>query len=238
MTDILSQVSVGALAPVTLGMHHETDVADCITSVVIYLTSCHIPSPISRSPMKESNGHQQSRLDRNNQKIQPRHRDQMSQPTSWTRQCRLSRNRKTKPRSPRPSPSNHKVNLHSHLLSSTTNNITKSFLGTSKEPKGLLFTEANQGDLQNYLDTHKDDISEDLRLKWCLQAAEAIAYLHSKGVIHSDLRPSNYLLHASNDDSNPDLLLSDFGGSYCKTANKTIDGQHLPDSGFFNPNHP
>jgi serine/threonine protein kinase len=88
------------------------------------------------------------------------------------------------------------------------------------------------------LDTHNTDISITLRLTWCLEAAEAIAYLHSKGVIHSDLRPENFLLHASNDESFPDLLLSDFGGSYCKTANKIIDGGHLPDSGFFNPKTP
>jgi serine/threonine protein kinase len=100
-----------------------------------------------------------------------------------------------------------------------------------------LFTEANRGDLQRYLDTHNEDISEDLRLKWCLQAAEAIAYLHSKDVIHSDLRPENYLLHTYNNDSIPDLLLSDFGGSYCKIGDRVIDGGHLPDTGFFNPNN-
>jgi serine/threonine protein kinase len=102
----------------------------------------------------------------------------------------------------------------------------------------LLFTEANQGDLQHYLDTHNTDISITLRLTWCLQAAESIAYLHSKSVIHSDLRPSNCLLHTSHPTSPPNLLLSDFGGSYSKTANKIIDGGHLPDSGFFNPKTP
>lgn len=68
-----------------------------------------------------------------------------------------------------------------------------------------------------------------------LQAAEAIAYIHSKGVIHSDLRPENFLLHASEDNKDPDLLLCDFGGSYCKTSDSIIDGKHLPDAGFFNP---
>jgi serine/threonine protein kinase len=99
-----------------------------------------------------------------------------------------------------------------------------------------LFTEANHGDLQQYLDTHNADISITLRLTWCRQAAEAIAHLHSKGVIHSDLRPENYLLHTYNNDSIPNLLLSDFGGSYCKTNGTIIDGGHLPDPGFFNPN--
>jgi serine/threonine protein kinase len=101
-----------------------------------------------------------------------------------------------------------------------------------------LFTEANHGDLQNYLDSHNADISQDLRLKWCLQAVEAIAYLHSKGVIHSDLRPENFLLHAYTPGSPPDLFLSDFGGSYYRIGDTPIDGQHLPDTGFFNPNNP
>jgi hypothetical protein len=52
------------------------------------------------------------------------------------------------------------------------------------------------------------------------------------------LRPENFLLHASHPNSIPDLLLSDFRGSYCKIGDRVIDGQHLPDSGFFNPNHP
>jgi serine/threonine protein kinase len=100
----------------------------------------------------------------------------------------------------------------------------------------LLFTEANHGDLQRYLDNHSEDISESLRLKWCLKAAEAIAYIHSKGVIHSDLRPENFLLHVRDDGLSPELLLCDFGGSYCKIGDKVIDGGHLPDTGFFNPN--
>lgn len=67
-----------------------------------------------------------------------------------------------------------------------------------------------------------------LRLKWCSQAAEAVYFIHRKGVIHSDLRPESYLLH------NHDLLLCDFGGS----TSGNIDGGHLPDSGFFNPSKP
>jgi len=100
-----------------------------------------------------------------------------------------------------------------------------------------LFSEANRGDLQRYLDSHNDTINEPLRLKWCLQAAEAITYIHTKNVIHSDLRPENFLLHASNDNDDPDLFLCDFGGSYCKIDdNNIIDGEHLPDPGFFDPN--
>jgi serine/threonine protein kinase len=95
--------------------------------------------------------------------------------------------------------------------------------------------EANHGDLQNYFDTD-EIISEDLRLKWCIQAVEAIVYIHSKNVIHSDLRPDNYILHTYTPNFAPELLLCDFGGSYCKTGDTIIDGGHSPDAGFHDPN--
>jgi serine/threonine protein kinase len=69
-----------------------------------------------------------------------------------------------------------------------------------------------------------------LRLKWRTQAAEAIQFIHQKGVIHSDLRPDNFLLHTAAGNELY-LLLCDFGGS----TNVEIDGQHLPDFGFLNP---
>ncbi|QSS70927.1 hypothetical protein I7I50_01585 [Histoplasma capsulatum G186AR] len=107
------------------------------------------------------------------------------------------------------------------------------FLGPSEIPRGLLFVEANAGNLQTYLDHGNGVISTILRLQWCFQAAEAIRYIHQKGVIHSDLRPENYLLHR-NSDGILNLFLSDFGGS----TSGVIDGGHLPDSGFFNPRKP
>ncbi|OJD12316.1 serine/threonine protein kinase [Emergomyces pasteurianus Ep9510] len=107
------------------------------------------------------------------------------------------------------------------------------FLGLSESPRGLLFVEANAGNLQTYLDNPSNVISTILRLQWCSQAAEAIQYIHQKDVIHSDLRPENYLLHRNSDDI-LNLFLSDFRGS----TSGVIDGGHLPDSGFFNPRKP
>ncbi|KAJ5259551.1 hypothetical protein N7478_012532 [Penicillium angulare] len=107
------------------------------------------------------------------------------------------------------------------------------YLGPSLYPRGLLFEEASDGNLQTYIDQHNDSIDLHLRIKWCRQAAEAIQYIHQKGVMHSDLRPENFLLH-SNSVSKLDLLLCDFGGSMCGD----IDGLHLPDSGFFDPCKP
>ncbi|CZR52088.1 uncharacterized protein PAC_01965 [Phialocephala subalpina] len=100
------------------------------------------------------------------------------------------------------------------------------FLGCSEDPRGLLFAEASKGSLQAYLDHYNDKVNMHLRMAWRSEAGEAVRYLHSKGVIHSDLRPDNYLLNADNS-----LCLCDFGGSTCGA----IDGGGLPDSGFFNP---
>ncbi|THW72037.1 hypothetical protein D6D17_10709, partial [Aureobasidium pullulans] len=41
---------------------------------------------------------------------------------------------------------------------------------SSAEPVGLLFTEANCGDLQRYLDSNNGLIRDIFRLKWRLQA--------------------------------------------------------------------
>lgn len=73
-----------------------------------------------------------------------------------------------------------------------------------------------------------------LRQKWSVHAVEAITFLHSKGVIHSDLRPENYLVHATNE-SLLDLWLCDFGGARCDDLGSDY---HLPDDPFFDPRMP
>ena len=92
-----------------------------------------------------------------------------------------------------------------------------------------MFEEASHGDLQRYLDDPNSLIDNELRLKWCRQTAEAICYIHEKGVIHSDLRPDNFLV-----DANMDLRLCDFGGS----TFGELSGETLPDAGFFDPRDP
>ncbi|RDA95121.1 hypothetical protein CP533_2164 [Ophiocordyceps camponoti-saundersi (nom. inval.)] len=101
------------------------------------------------------------------------------------------------------------------------------------DPRAIVLTEANKGNLQQYLDNHSsDEISLELRQSWCLQVVEAIAYIHSHGVVHSDLRPENFLVHETSP-GRLDLWLCDFGGSTCERLN--LDGGQLPDSGFFDP---
>lgn len=70
------------------------------------------------------------------------------------------------------------------------------------------------------------------RITWCHQLAEAISYIHQRGVVHSDLRPANVLVHESIPGSR-DLRLCDFGGSTCN--NLGLDGRCLPDGPFYHP---
>jgi serine/threonine protein kinase len=104
-----------------------------------------------------------------------------------------------------------------------------------------MLTEAKYGNLQAYIDSNNAAIDDSLRRKWVVQAVEAIVYLHGRGVIHSDLRPENYLVHAT--DGPPvghppslDLWLCDFGGSRCDELGSNVN--HLPDEPFFDPQMP
>lgn len=100
-------------------------------------------------------------------------------------------------------------------------------------PQGLLLAEASRGSLQRVLDEDGGAIAPSARRRWCRQAVESIAHIHSRGVIHSDLRPENFLVHATTPAS-LDLWLCDFGGATCEKLG--LDGGHLPDPGFFDPN--
>ena len=62
---------------------------------------------------------------------------------------------------------------------------------------GILLAETNHESLQTYIDCNNVTIHAYLHWKLSLQAAEAVVYLHEQGVIHSGLRPENYLVHAT-----------------------------------------
>ncbi|KAF2184532.1 kinase-like protein [Zopfia rhizophila CBS 207.26] len=98
------------------------------------------------------------------------------------------------------------------------------YIGTTANPHGIWLVEAHSGNLQQYQEQHGNTIEDSQRCKWCIQAAEAVSYIHSEGVLHCDLRPANCLL-----DKNLDLVLCDFGGSRFGK----LSGKGLPDSGFF-----
>ncbi|RDA85796.1 hypothetical protein CP532_6294 [Ophiocordyceps camponoti-leonardi (nom. inval.)] len=99
--------------------------------------------------------------------------------------------------------------------------------------RGLLLGQASHGNLQAYLDSNPSiDLRQ--RILWCRQVAEAVSYIHSRGVVHSDLRPRNILVHQSaTSNSSRDLWLCDFGGSTCDEL--ALDGGCLPDGPFYHP---
>lgn len=80
---------------------------------------------------------------------------------------------------------------------------------------------------------HGNEIAPSLRHRWFIQLIESIVFIHSKGVIHSDLRPENFLVHGTLPVS-LDLCLCDFGGSTGEELQ--LFGGKRPNSGFYNPN--
>jgi serine/threonine protein kinase len=70
---------------------------------------------------------------------------------------------------------------------------------------GLLLEYACHGSLGRYLSSHNPTIQQ--RITWATQAAEAIAIIHEKGVIHCDISVNNLLL-----DAKLNIKLCDFQG--------------------------
>lgn len=79
----------------------------------------------------------------------------------------------------------------------------------------LLLEFAPNGNLHDYLIAHPE-VSLERRLAWCIQATEAVAHIHSKRILHCDIRQDNLLL-----DANLDLKLADFQGQ-CFSADGDI----------------
>jgi serine/threonine protein kinase len=80
------------------------------------------------------------------------------------------------------------------------------------------------------MDKHVD-IPAALQKDWILQLVEAVAYVHSKGIVHSNLSTTNVLVHRVG--QTPRLVVADFGGSHCQELN--LCGGLLPDTPFFAP---
>jgi hypothetical protein len=61
-------------------------------------------------------------------------------------------------------------------------------------PDGFLLEGANCGDLESYIDSDCK-MDDALRQRWSLQIDEAVAHVHKKGIIHSNLSTTNVLVH-------------------------------------------
>ena len=98
---------------------------------------------------------------------------------------------------------------------------------------GLLLEFAPKGDIQEYF-TANPDVPLEQRLSWCVQAAEAVAYIHSKRVLHCDIRHHNLLLDAA-----LDLRLADFQGQHFSPAGEVLlDALSLESTKAYLPRKP
>lgn len=97
---------------------------------------------------------------------------------------------------------------------------------------GLYLERAANGTLHDYIvESNHPPASLQQRLAWCREAAEAVAHVHSKRVIHCDIQPTNFLL-----DENLHLKLSDFQGNYIsETGNIILEGGSAEPCRFFCP---
>lgn len=91
-----------------------------------------------------------------------------------------------------------------------------------KHADGLLLEYVPNGSVGEYLrKTPTEAISLRQRLKWARQAAEAVAYAHSKNVLHCDISIGNLLL-----DEDLDIKLIDFQGKLLSSDGTVLlDGQ-------------
>ncbi|KAI9807637.1 MAG: hypothetical protein M1825_005578 [Sarcosagium campestre] len=80
------------------------------------------------------------------------------------------------------------------------------YLGCSDD--GIFLEYAEGGSIETFTQTARASISERRLLAWARQAAQAIEFCHSRGVLHGDIRCANFLL-----DHSLSLKLGDFTGS-------------------------
>ncbi len=98
---------------------------------------------------------------------------------------------------------------------------------------GLLLEFALNGNLYDYLTIHPE-VSLERRLAWCIQAIEAVSYIHSKRVLHCDIRHDNLLL-----DANLDLKLADFQGQHFSAGGEILlDALSLESTKAYLPRKP
>jgi serine/threonine protein kinase len=77
-------------------------------------------------------------------------------------------------------------------------------LGFDQEQSGELILEYHPRNLRQALELGQSIYT----LKWVLQIAEGLDFIHKRGVIHHDLNPRNILISATEN-----IVLCDFGGS-------------------------
>ncbi|KAI8893845.1 kinase-like domain-containing protein [Globomyces pollinis-pini] len=91
-------------------------------------------------------------------------------------------------------------------------------------PKMLLILEyCEAGHLWNWMMKHPKVIGRKLWFKWAREISSALAYMHSCGIIHHDIKPHNLLLTDL-----LDIRIADFGNaSVVSEAKDLVDGQEI-----------
>jgi hypothetical protein len=74
---------------------------------------------------------------------------------------------------------------------------------------GLVLERAMNGNIADYMLDGNRVPSLEQRLAWCREAAEAVAWIHARRVLHCDIQPTNLLL-----DADLHIKLSDFQGRH------------------------
>jgi serine/threonine protein kinase len=96
-------------------------------------------------------------------------------------------------------------------------NIVSFYGACLKMPRiGIVVEYCENGSLAKYIEKNKGKIKMEQKVALLLHIAKGMRFLHSKGVIHRDLKCDNILL-----DANMTPKISDFGFSVIKSAQRT-----------------
>ena len=85
-------------------------------------------------------------------------------------------------------------------------------------------------DVRGFLDNVEDDFDWGVRMKIAYDSANALEYLHSQGVIHSDVKAANFFLGGGKSSSYI-VKLGDFGESIRLSKTKTLASSSFQLSG-------
>ncbi|RIB25383.1 kinase-like domain-containing protein, partial [Gigaspora rosea] len=84
----------------------------------------------------------------------------------------------------------------------------------------LIFEDVNGGTLRSYLHENSQHFSSDEMIKFSLRIANAVRYLHAKGIVNLGLHSENIFIH------NKKIKLADYGLSN-RLKRQAVKYQHL-----------
>jgi eukaryotic-like serine/threonine-protein kinase len=86
-----------------------------------------------------------------------------------------------------------------------------------------------EGSLQQWFTNRQKPLQVEEVAAILEQARDAVEYIHSRGLIHRDIKPHNFLVQSGQDPSAlPTILLADFGLAQYVEGDMTQDGRGTP----------